>query len=85
MGHRGAVQASSRSEVMSAGVTNSGNTVVGPRRRSSSSVTPILLLDGCAASLGVLRWVCLGAWVFFLTKRRRQVIQSRLSMPCRCW
>ena len=59
---------------MSAGVADLGNTVIGRRpRRSSLSIVPIALLDVCTASLRVLR----RAWW--------QVIQSRMSMTCRCW
>ena len=72
-------------EVMSAGVANSGNAVIGSYpRRSWLFVAPISLLDICTASLRVLSWACLGAWFFFVTKPRWQIIQSRLSMPCRC-
>ena len=70
---------------MLAGVANSGNAVIGLYpRRSWLFVAPISLLDICTASLRVLSWACLGAWFFFVTKPRWQVIQSRLSMPCRC-
>ena len=41
-------------------------------------------LDIWTASLRVLSWACLGAWLFFVAKPRWQVIQRRLSMPCRC-
>ena len=72
-------------EAMSAGVADSGNTVIGRRpRRSSLSIVPIALLDVCTASLRVLRWACLGTGLFFVTEPRWQVIQSRLSMTCRC-
>ena len=44
---------------MSAGVADSGNTVIGRRpRRSSLSIVPIALLDVCTASLRVLRRAC---------------------------
>ena len=70
---------------MLAGVANSGNAVIGLYpRRSWLFVAPISLLDICTASLRVLSWACLGAWFFFVTKPRWQIIQSRLSMPCRC-
>jgi hypothetical protein len=74
-----------RSVVASAGITNSGNPIVGLYPwRSWLFVTPTLLLDLCAASLRVLRWVCLGAGLFFLTKPWRQVFQSGLSVADRC-
>ena len=70
---------------MLAGVANSGNAVIGLYPpRSSLFVAPISLLDIWTASLRVLSWACLGAWLFFVAKPRWQVIQRRLSMPCRC-
>ena len=70
---------------MLAGVANSGNAVIGLySRRSWLFVAPISLLDICTASLRVLSWACLGAWFFFVTKPRWQIIQSRvdaLSVP----
>jgi GNAT superfamily N-acetyltransferase len=72
-------------ELMSAGVANSGNAVVGSYPRLSSlSVTLISLFCVCRACLRGLHWVCLGAWFFLLTKPLWQVIQSRLSMTDRC-
>jgi len=48
------------------------------------SIVPIALLDVCTASLRVLHRACLGTGLFFVTEPRWQVIQSRLSMTCRC-
>ena len=62
-----------------------GNAVIGLYPpRSWLFVAPISLLDIWTASLRVLSWACLGAWLFFVAKPRWQVIQRRLSMPCRC-